>query len=226
MKTKEIDTPRILFYYFITYPESVTLHITNFNVTDGMETEQIQRELEELTQRVELQEWEILYKKDLLTFEEAGKLLGIPLSTLYRMTSEKSIPHYKLNGKRIYFMNDELRRWIKSKGATARNYEGGEAEDEDFMQRFGQIWKIKEREGLTALEVYTYLFLLGYARFELQGGDIIKCSIIKLSSLMCVSRNMLKKAIHHLEELSLVEYIPSKTKTPSVIRLKPTTPLK
>lgn len=66
--------------------------------------------------------------KNVLTFEEAVMYTGYSKGQLYRMTSERTIPHSK-RGKRVFFDKAELDRWllkdkvlttdeIKSKAAT------------------------------------------------------------------------------------------------------------
>lgn len=52
--------------------------------------------------------------KEFLNFKEAMTLLGISASTLYKLTSSKSIPFYKPKGK-IYFIKDELVEYVKNK---------------------------------------------------------------------------------------------------------------
>jgi|SRR3972149_4609526 len=47
-----------------------------------------------------------------LSFREAHEYLGISLSYLYKLTSQNKIPHFKPNGKIIYFSKAELDQWI------------------------------------------------------------------------------------------------------------------
>ncbi len=49
---------------------------------------------------------------DLLTSKNAAKYLDISVSHLYFLTHAKQIPHYKPNGKRVYFRKSELDSWI------------------------------------------------------------------------------------------------------------------
>ena len=49
--------------------------------------------------------------KELLTIKEASVYLGIAKSYLYKLTSAKKIPHYKPNGKLVYFKRKELYDW-------------------------------------------------------------------------------------------------------------------
>ncbi|GAB4042073.1 helix-turn-helix domain-containing protein [Spirosoma jeollabukense] len=52
-------------------------------------------------------------QKETLTLEEASTYSGISKSYLYKLTSSNSIPHYKPEGKTIYFDRDELNAWLK-----------------------------------------------------------------------------------------------------------------
>ena len=47
-----------------------------------------------------------------MTSDEACKLLGCSKSHLYKLTSTHQIPHYKPNGKTIFFSRRELCAWI------------------------------------------------------------------------------------------------------------------
>ena len=49
--------------------------------------------------------------KEVLTIEEAALLTGYKVKGLYELTSTKSIPHYKKNG-RLYFRKSELEGWM------------------------------------------------------------------------------------------------------------------
>lgn len=52
-------------------------------------------------------------QKETLTLEEAAFYSGISKSYLYKLTSSGSIPHYKPEGKMVYFDRDELNAWLK-----------------------------------------------------------------------------------------------------------------
>ena len=52
--------------------------------------------------------------KKVLTFEEAASYMGMSKSCLYKMTSQKIVPHYKPNGKMIYFDREELEAYLLS----------------------------------------------------------------------------------------------------------------
>jgi excisionase family DNA binding protein len=52
-------------------------------------------------------------KEEVLTIQEASKLLNLSVSTIYSKVCKREIPVNK-QGKRIYFYRHELMRWIKS----------------------------------------------------------------------------------------------------------------
>jgi len=72
----------------------------------------VQNKLNELR----LNEIGLLVKKpkDSLTLEEAAEFLGFRKSYLYRMVSERKIPHYKPFGKLVYFDRSELEELLKT----------------------------------------------------------------------------------------------------------------
>ncbi len=53
-----------------------------------------------------------ILNKEILTLEEVAKYLQLSKSRLYKLTSEKAIPHYKPSGKTIYFKRSEVDDWI------------------------------------------------------------------------------------------------------------------
>jgi excisionase family DNA binding protein len=57
--------------------------------------------------------------KDTLKLTEAARFIGCSKSHLYKLTSSKSIPHYKPNGKFIYFDKNELQAWLKQGRVTS-----------------------------------------------------------------------------------------------------------
>ena len=52
--------------------------------------------------------------KEVLTLTEAAEYMGMSKNYLYRLTSARQIPHYKPNGKMIYFDKNDLIQWLKS----------------------------------------------------------------------------------------------------------------
>jgi excisionase family DNA binding protein len=61
-------------------------------------------------------------KKEILTIDEASIMLDLSKSYLYRLTSERQIPHYKPLNKVIYFKRSEVIAWIE-KGKILSNDE-------------------------------------------------------------------------------------------------------
>ncbi len=52
------------------------------------------------------------YNKDFLTLQEACSYLGMSKSKIYKLTSNRVIPHYKVENK-LMFNKKELNDWIK-----------------------------------------------------------------------------------------------------------------
>lgn len=50
--------------------------------------------------------------KPALSFEEGCAYCGISKSSMYKHTSNNTIPHYKPKGKLIYFKRNELDEWM------------------------------------------------------------------------------------------------------------------
>lgn len=50
--------------------------------------------------------------KEMLSFNEACAYLNLSSSWLYKLTHSNRIPHYKPNGKKIYFKKEELIEWL------------------------------------------------------------------------------------------------------------------
>lgn len=61
--------------------------------------------------------------KEVLTLEETMIYTGCARTTLYRLTSAKEIPHYKL-GQALRFKKSELDEWLtRTRVATAKEIE-------------------------------------------------------------------------------------------------------
>tara|TARA_Y100001954_G_C15304649_1_gene357682 strand:- start:76 stop:369 length:294 start_codon:yes stop_codon:yes gene_type:complete len=54
------------------------------------------------------------YNKELYDFKDACSYLGISTSTLYKLTMNRTIRHSKPNGKKIYFLKEDLKKWATS----------------------------------------------------------------------------------------------------------------
>lgn len=61
-----------------------------------------------------------LVRKDVLNFNEASEYLELSHSHLYKLTSDGAIPHYKPQGKKIYFNRTELDAWLQRNRQTTK----------------------------------------------------------------------------------------------------------
>lgn len=91
---------------------SVVNLLSNVANTSG-DVASLKSQMADLTQRLALVEQRQLLSKPILTLAEAAVFLGVKPSQLYKLTSQKAIPHSKPNGKIIYFDRDELIEWVR-----------------------------------------------------------------------------------------------------------------
>lgn len=66
-----------------------------------------------IEQRIEELENLVYLNKNVLSFEEACKFTNLSKGYLYKLTSTQQIPHYKPQGKMIYFEKDALEAWLR-----------------------------------------------------------------------------------------------------------------
>lgn len=66
-----------------------------------------------IEQRIEELENLVYLNKNVLSFEEACKFTNLSKIYLYKLTSTQQIPHYKPQGKMIYFEKDALEAWLR-----------------------------------------------------------------------------------------------------------------
>jgi excisionase family DNA binding protein len=76
----------------------------------------ILQKLEKLEQRIGEQN---LLMKEVLNFNDACNYLDISASHLYKLTSQKSIPHFCPQGKKLYFNRAELDEWLQRNRQTS-----------------------------------------------------------------------------------------------------------
>ena len=55
----------------------------------------------------------LFLSKNVLSFDEASRFLNLSKSYLYKLTSGNLIPHYKPQGKMLYFEKAELEAWLR-----------------------------------------------------------------------------------------------------------------
>ena len=51
-------------------------------------------------------------KQEILNFNDACQFLDYSKSYLYKLTHSRQIPHYKPNGKKLYFKRSDLEAWL------------------------------------------------------------------------------------------------------------------
>lgn len=60
--------------------------------------------------------------KRVLTFEETIAYTGLSRSYLYKLTSQRKIPHSKPMGKLIFFDKEQLDKWLLSGSVTTAEH--------------------------------------------------------------------------------------------------------
>lgn len=70
----------------------------------------------------------VLHTKNVLSFEEASRFLNLSKSYLYKLTSGNLIPHYKPQGKMLYFEKTELEAWLRQNPIKTRAQTEAEAQ--------------------------------------------------------------------------------------------------
>ncbi len=74
------------------------------------------KRLEMIEQKIGIQN---MLKKEVICFKEACVYLDMSGSHLYKLTSCAIIPHFKPNGKKIYFNRHELDVWLQRNRVTS-----------------------------------------------------------------------------------------------------------
>lgn len=70
-------------------------------------------ELQHLAQELKSIKTLLLSQKTVLNFDEAASYTGLSKSYLYKLTSAAQIPHFKPQGKHIYFNKIEVDQWLQ-----------------------------------------------------------------------------------------------------------------
>ena len=74
-----------------------------------MENNAIAEQLERIEQLITSQS---LQNKPALNINEVAIYTGLSKLYIYKLSSKNLIPHYKPNGKNIYFKKDEIDSWL------------------------------------------------------------------------------------------------------------------
>jgi len=83
-----------------------------------------------------LKEQQTMQKK-VLNFNEACTYLELSQSHLYKLTSTGAVPHYKPNGKKIYFQREELDNWLLRNRMNSRDEI--EQQAADYLIKKGRV---------------------------------------------------------------------------------------
>lgn len=84
--------------------------------------------MESLEFRISKLEKHLFLHKNILSFNEASEFLNLSKSYLYKLTSSGSIPHYKPQGKMLYFEKSELEGWLRQNPVKTKQQLEQEAE--------------------------------------------------------------------------------------------------
>lgn len=84
-------------------------------------------ELEIIEARLSKIENLLIGNKEVLTFDETATYVGLSKSYLYKLTSTGGIPHYKPNGKMVYFNRIELEAWLQTNRVSTAQERDAEA---------------------------------------------------------------------------------------------------
>ncbi len=79
------------------------------------------------------------YKKRVLTLKEVGEFTGLSKNYLYKLTSNRAIPHYKPTGKTIYFDRQEIEDWMLRGKVKQKEVIDAEAASHTTMKRNGGV---------------------------------------------------------------------------------------
>lgn len=108
----------------------------------------------------EIKKYSLIAAKEVLLVDDVSMLTGISKSYLYKMTHNRSIPHYKPNGKCLYFDKREIEKWMRQNRVNTNE----EAEQKALAYIFGQQ-NVEKPEAQTyiVLDVNSHLYKIGKA---------------------------------------------------------------
>lgn len=68
----------------------------------------------------QIKAYSLLSAKNVLNLDDVALLTGLSKSHLYKLTCQKMIPHYKQNGKQMWFDRAEIGAWQKQNRVTTQ----------------------------------------------------------------------------------------------------------
>lgn len=90
-------------------------HCLNPQISNNMTNEEMKLVADLITANV------ISTTKEVLTSQEAAKYMGISMSYMYKLTMDRTLPHYKPLGKMVYFNRRELEEWLQKNRVNPRS---------------------------------------------------------------------------------------------------------
>jgi len=57
----------------------------------------------------------------LLSVKELSERTGLSIWTIYELVERKRIPHLRLGSRKIYFMEEDIYRWLEEKKVEPKN---------------------------------------------------------------------------------------------------------
>lgn len=82
-----------------------------------------------IEERIEQLETLVYQTKNVFNFEEASRFLNLSKSYLYKLTAGGQIPHYKPQGKMVYFEKSALEDWLRQNPVKTQEQISIEAQD-------------------------------------------------------------------------------------------------
>jgi excisionase family DNA binding protein len=90
-------------------------------------------EFQQLEERLRNIEALLLSQKTVLNFDETASYTGLSKSYLYKLTSAAQIPHFKPQGKHIYFNKVEIDQWLQRNPTKPTNQIDLEEQAETYI---------------------------------------------------------------------------------------------
>lgn len=66
-----------------------------------------------MKQLADIRKYSLLAAKNVLDIDDVVALTGLSKGYIYKLTCKKEIPHFKPNGKLIYFDRSEVENWMR-----------------------------------------------------------------------------------------------------------------
>ena len=85
-----------------------------------------------------IKSYTLLAAKNVLGIDDMVALTGLSKSYIYKLTCRKEIPHYKPNGKLIYFDRQDIEGWMKQNRIIS-TVEAEQKASKYLMQKGGKV---------------------------------------------------------------------------------------